>query len=82
MISIEERVSKLEKLVYALISKVDTITYYQNAANVSDNVKIGNVKSDSMAVEDAVCELSETTEESVASLEQALCDLSEEIGGQ
>lgn len=31
--------------------------------------------------EDAVCELSETTEDSIAALEQAICDLSEEIGG-
>lgn len=31
--------------------------------------------------EDAVCELSETTEDSIADLEQAICDLSEEIGG-
>lgn len=31
--------------------------------------------------EDATCELSETTEESVAALEQAICDLSEEIFG-
>lgn len=29
--------------------------------------------------EDAVCELSEDTEESIAALEQAICDLSEEI---
>lgn len=35
-----------------------------------------------IALEDAVCELSESTDTSVAALEQALCDLSEEIGGQ
>lgn len=29
--------------------------------------------------EDAVCELSESTDESIAALEQAICDLSEEI---
>lgn len=32
--------------------------------------------------EDAVCELSESTEESIAALEQAICDLSEEVGGK
>ena len=31
--------------------------------------------------QDATCELSESTEESIASLEQAICDLSEEIFG-
>lgn len=33
------------------------------------------------ANEDAICEMSETTEDSIAALEQAICDLSEEIGG-
>ena len=31
--------------------------------------------------QDATCELSETTDESITSLEQAICDLSEEIFG-
>ena len=31
--------------------------------------------------QDATCELSETTEDSIAALEQAICDLSEEIFG-
>lgn len=31
-------------------------------------------------VEDAVCELSETTDDAIAALEQAICELSEEIG--
>jgi len=31
--------------------------------------------------EDGMCELSETTETSISDLEQAICDLSEEIGG-
>lgn len=39
-------------------------------------------KSGIEGAEDAVCELSESTDESIAALEQAICDLSEEIGGE
>jgi len=41
---------------------------------------ISSNKTGVAGTEDAVCELSENTEESIAALEQAICDLSEEIG--
>lgn len=41
---------------------------------------ISSNKTGVAGAEDAVCELSENTEESIAALEQAICDLSEEIG--
>lgn len=41
---------------------------------------ISSNKSGVAGTEDAVCELSENTEDSIAALEQAICDLSEEIG--
>lgn len=65
----------------ALEEAIDDVVLAQVDSGViifEDNTKM---KITQDQTEDAVCELSETTEESIAALEQAICDLSEEIGG-
>lgn len=84
--NLEERVNNLETMVTSLVNKLNNTKFYTDASIESHNVRI-TAASDEMhtedsALEDAVCELSETTEGNIAALEQALCDLSEEIGGQ
>ena len=73
-------------MLAALIKREDNTKTYTDWDIDANRIRIGATETalseESTAVEDAVCELSETTEESIASLEQALCDLSEEIGGQ
>lgn len=83
---IETRLSNLENLVHSLIAREDNTKKYTDWDIEANSVRIGAnetaLNEESTALEDAVCELSESTENSIASLEQALCDLSEEIGGQ
>ena len=55
--------------------------YQYTKAEYMDNV-LRKMMSDISGNENAVCELSEATEESLSALEQAICDLSEEIGGE
>ena len=62
-------------------AKVDKETYYQVATCMLDTQEqtVENTE-DIEDSEDALCELSETMDDAIAALEQAICDLSEEIG--
>ena len=63
--------ANLQKKMNELGQRIDNL--YEIRCNQGDSDHANN--------EDAMCELSETTDQSIAELEQAICDLSEEIGG-
>ena len=64
---------------------VTMMTPYIDSRNLEmiDNLgkQVDTIQSVAEGSEDAVCELSETTEQQIANLEQAICDLSEEVYG-
>lgn len=64
--TLEQRVEVLEKTMAAYISKMNNDKFYNDA--------------DKAALRQSESELSASTDKSIAELEQAICDLSEEIG--
>ena len=64
--TLEQRVEVLEKTMAAYISKMNNDKFYNDA--------------DMSAIRKSESDLAESSNESIAALEQALCDLSEEIG--
>ena len=83
----EERIKALETRVDALVESLAHMQKNQTSVTVKADAssnKIPQIDANTEGVvgnEDAVCELSELVDASIAELEQAICDLSEEIGG-
>lgn len=78
----------LRRNVKKVTREMDGMTYeaweYEECKmshNEYENYLTAMLMQSTAQIEDAVCELSEITEDSIAALEQAICDLSEEIGG-
>jgi len=81
--NIDERVSKLEKLVNALIKRTDLDKFYQNAdieaerKGINDNTEAINDNTASIAdSEEAICEIDESMTQRMTDIEEALCELS------
>lgn len=73
--SIDERISKLENLVNALIAKVDKITFYQNADTASERIGISNNSIGVAENDTAICDVADLSDVN----SQAIDDLAEMV---
>ncbi len=73
--SIDERITKLENLVNALIAKVDNINFYQKADTASERIGISNNSTGVAENDSAICDVAELSDVN----SQAIDDLAEMV---
>ena len=82
--SIDERITKLENLVNALIAKVDNINFYQKADTTSEKIGISTtslgVSENDMAICD-VADLSDVNSQAIDDLAEMVDELSNKVAG-
>ena len=79
--SIEERLSKLEKIVYALINRIDKGKNYSDADKSGTMKMIGENAERIEASEEGLCDIDEAYDSRMADVEEALCEISEMMEG-
>lgn len=80
--SIDERITKLENLVNALIAKVDNINFYQKADTASERIGISTNSAGVAENDSAICDvadLSDVNSQAIDDLAEMVDELSNKI---
>lgn len=75
MENIEERLSRLENLILAVNSKIDRISFYQNADTASERIGIDNNTEGVAENDSAICDVADLSDVN----SQAIDDLAEMV---
>lgn len=82
--SIDERVTKIENLVNALIAKVENINFYQSADTASERIGISTNSAGVAENDTAICDvadLSDVNSQAIDDLAEMVDELSNKVAG-